>query len=221
MFNFFDKSDAQIQKDVLSEMKWDQSLAPSNMTVTAKDGVVTLRGNVPHYFEKTIAEKAAQRVGGVRAIANEIEVQILGPNEKKDEDIAAAAANALQWNYQVPDTLKISVDKGRVTLRGEVQWDYQRTAAINSINRLAGVHSVNDLTTIKSKAQTVDIKNRIEEALKRSAESEGRKINVSVNGDKVTLTGNVHSFSERDVARLAAWNAPGIMHVDNQLKLMQ
>ncbi len=221
MFNFFDKSDAQIQKDVLSEMKWDPSLAPSNTTATAKDGVVTLRGNVQHYFEKIIAEKAAQRVGGVRAIANEIEVQILGPNEKKDEDIATAAANALQWNYQVPETLKISVDKGRVTLRGEVQWDYQRTAAINSLNRLVGVRSVNDLTTIRSAGQTADIKNRIEDALKRSAESEGRKINVSVNGDKVTLTGRVHSFSESNVAQAAAWNAPGIMHVDNQLKLMQ
>ncbi len=114
MFNFFDKSDTQIQKDVLNEMKWDQSLAPSNMTVTAKDGIVTLRGNVPHYFEKTIAEKAAQRVGGVRAVANEIEVQILGPSEKKDEDIATAAVHALEWNYQVPQNLKISVDIRRV-----------------------------------------------------------------------------------------------------------
>ncbi len=221
MFNFFDKSDAQIQKDVLSELKWDQSLTPSNMTVTAKDGVVTLRGNVPHYYEKTIAEKAAQRVGGVRAVANEIEVQILGPNEKRDEDIATAAANALQWNYQVPETLKISVDKGRITLRGEVQWDYQRTAAVNTLSRLIGVQSVNDLTTIVSKIQSSDIKTRIEEALKRSAENEGRQINVTVKGDTVTLTGNVHSFSESEVARFAAWNAPGIMHVENQLKMMQ
>lgn len=221
MFNFFQKSDAQIQKDVLSEMKWDPSLTPAEMSVIAKDGIVTLRGTVPHYFEKTLAEKAAQRVGGVRAVANEIDVHILGPNEKKDEDIAVAAVNALQWNYQVPETVKVSVDKGHVTLRGEVLWDYQRAAAVNSISRLMGVRSVHDMMTIKAQAQTSDIKARIEEALKRSAEGEGRNINVAIDGDKVTLTGNVHSFSESEVARFAAWNAPGVMRVVNNLKLLQ
>jgi osmotically-inducible protein OsmY len=219
MFDFFKKTDEQIRLDVISEMKWNPSLSCDEVSVTAKDGIVTLRGTVPHYFEKTTAEESAQRVGGVRAVANELEVKMLQTDERSDQDIAEAALSAIRWNYQVPDGIKVTVTKGWVTLKGEVEWDYERSAAGDVIRPLMGVCGVTNEITIKSKVQPSDIKSRIEDALKRSAESEGRKISVSVDGSRVTLSGNVHSFSESEDARLAAWYAPGVTSVENHLKL--
>ncbi len=221
MFNFFSKTDSEIQQDVINEIKWDPSLDSSQVSVTTNDGIVTLRGSVPHYFEKSQVEDAAQRVGGVRAVADELEVNILGSFLRSDEQIAEAALSALQWSYTVPKDLKITVEKGWVTLKGETEWDYQRKAAKDAISQLMGVCGVTNSITIKSKAQPTDIKTRIEEALKRSAENEGRKINVIVSGDVATLTGNVHSFAELDVAKHAAWMAPGIMTVESHLKISQ
>jgi osmotically-inducible protein OsmY len=221
MFNFFQKNDLQIQQDVMTELLWDPKLQSAHVTATAKNGIVTLRGNVPHYFEKSSAEEAAQRVGGVRAVADEIEVKIMNSYVKSDEDIAEAALNALKWNYSVPTGIQVSVDNGWITLKGEADWDYQRNAAKSAVSCLFGVRGVSDMVTLKSKVQPSDVKTRIEEALKRSAESEGRKITVAVDGDKVTLTGNVHSFTEMEDARLAAWNAGGVMHVENNLHISQ
>jgi osmotically-inducible protein OsmY len=218
MFNFFDKKDSQIQHDVMNELKWDPSVTSTQISVTAKNGIVTLHGSVPHFVEKSMAENAAQRVGGVRAVTDEIEVNLMGL-DRSDEDIAEAALNALKWNYSVPDDIKVTVDNGWITLRGEADWDYERTAAQSAVRQLMGVVGVSNKITIKSQVQPSDIKARIEEALKRSAESEGRKINVSVNGDSVTLSGFVESFSEIEDARMAAWNAPGVMSVENNLKL--
>ncbi len=219
MFNLFKKADSQIQNDVKSELKWDPSVADSQITVTASDGIVTLRGSVPHYFEKRTAEKAAQRVGGVRAVADEIEVELFNIHKKTDQEIAEAALNALKWNYQVPGDIKVSVDKGWITLRGETDWAFQKAAAANAVNHMIGVRGVSNEMTIKKQVQTSDVKTRIEEALRRSAEREGRKINVAVNGSCVTLSGNVHSYSEIGDAALAAWNAPGVSKVENNLKL--
>ncbi len=219
MFNLFEKTDAQIQNDVKSELKWDPSVADSQITVTANDGIVTLRGSVPHYFEKHTAEKAAQRVGGVRAVADEIEVELFNMHKKTDQEIAEAALNALKWNYQVPDDIKVSVDNGWITLRGETEWAFQKTAASNAVNHMIGVRGVSNEMSIKKQVQPSDIKTRIEEALKRSAEREGRKINVTVKGSCVTLSGSVHSYSEIGDAALAAWNAPGVSKVENNLKL--
>lgn len=219
MFNFHRKSDAQIQEDVMCELRWNPSVTAAQISVTAKDGVVTLRGSVPHYFEKNSAEETAQRVGGVRAVADELEVNLLGSYERTDSDIAAAALTALDWNYAVPEGMKVTVDRAWVTLKGEVDWDFERNAAKNAITPLMGVRGVTNEITLKKRAQSSDIKTRIEEALKRSAESEGREINVAVDGAKVTLSGNVHSFSEIEDARLAAWGAPGVMTVESNLKL--
>ncbi len=219
MFNLFEKTDSQIQKDVKSELKWDPSVADSQITVTASDGIVTLRGSVPHYFEKRTAEKAAQRVGGVRAVADEIGVELFTTHKKTDQEIAEAALNALKWNYQVPDDIKVSVDNGWITLRGETDWAFQKAAASNAVNHMIGVCGVSNEIIIKEKVQPSDVKTRIEEALKRSAEREGRKINVAVKGSCVTLSGNVHSYSEIGDAALAAWNAPGVSQVENNLKL--
>jgi osmotically-inducible protein OsmY len=219
MFDFFKKTDEQIRLDVKSEMKWNPSLTCDQVSVTVKDGIATLRGTVPHYMEKNTAEESAQKVGGVRAVANELEVKLLGSNEKSDQDIAEAALNALKWNYQVPEGVKVSVTKGWVTLKGEAEWDFERNAARNVVSPLMGVCGVSNEITIKTKVQPLDIKSRIEDALKRSAESEGRKIEVTVDGSRVTLSGNVHSFSEVEDARMAAWYAPGVTSVENNLKL--
>ena len=221
MFNFFDKTDTKIQQDVMNELKWDPSVTSTQISVTAKDGIVTLRGSVPHYFEKSTAEEAAQRVGGVKAIADEIEVDMMGSYLRSDSDIAEAAVNALAWSYSAPKTLKVTVEKGWITLKGETEWEFERNAAKNAVKSLMGVRGVSNDITLKSRVQPSDVKSHIEEALKRSAEAEGRNITVEVKGNHVTLTGNVHSFSEMTDAGLAAWNAPGVTLVDNNLKIAQ
>lgn len=219
MFNFFSKTDSQIQQDVINEIKWDPSVTSSQVSVTADDGIVTLRGSVPHYYEKSLVEEAAQRVGGVRAVADEIEVNLMGSYNRSDLQITEAALSALEWSYSVPKNIKVSVEKGWITLKGETEWDYQRTAAKDAVGQLMGVCGVTNYISIKSKVLPRDIKTRIEEALKRSAEAEGRDISVSVDGDKATLTGNVNSYSEREDAGNAAWMAPGIMSVENNLRI--
>ena len=217
--NSTQKNDNEIQKDVVSELLWDPRVTSSHVSVSAKDGIVTLRGNVPHYFEKSAAEEAAQRVGGVKAVADEIEVKIMGSYERTDEDIAEAALNALAWSFSVPKGLKVVVEKGWITLSGEADWDFQRSSAKDAVSSIMGVSGVSNTITIKTSPRPPDVQLRIEEALKRSAESEGRKIKVSIKDDQVTLSGHVHSFSEIGDAGLAAWNAPGVTWVVNNLKV--
>ncbi len=213
----FKKSDTEIQEDVINEIKWDPSITANQVSVTVKDGIVTLHGSVPHYFEKSRSEDAAQRVSDVRAVADELEVNLMGSYERSDSQIAEAALNALEWSYSVPKGLRVTVEKGWITLKGETEWDYQRNAAKDAISQLMGVCGVNNQITIKSKVRQDDIKVRIEQALKRTAEKDSKKITVSVKGDKVTLSGKVQSFTERSDARLAAWMAPGVMTVENNL----
>ena len=219
MFNFFKKTDKQVKDDVMDELMWDPRLDSSKIKVSAKDGVVTLSGTVPHYMEKRSAEHAAQRVGGVKAVADELEVK--GIFDKSDEEIAQAAVSAMKWNYSVPGDVKIAVDKGWVNLTGEVDWDFQRKAAKDTVSDLLGVCGVSNNITIKSQTQPNDVKTRIEQALKRSAEAEGRKIKVTMDGNKVILSGNVHSISEFDDARQAAWMAPGVVSVENNITVAQ
>ena len=219
MFNFFNKTNADVKRDVINELMWDPKVTSSQVKVSADDGIVTLSGTVPHYIEKLAAEQAAQRVGGVKAVADELEVK--GLFDKTDEDIARAASNALKWNYLVPDGIKIAVEKGWITLSGKTEWDYQRNAAKNSVSELLGVRGITNSITIKSKVQPSDIKTRIEKALKRSAEAESKKISVSVKGDTVTLSGKVHSFAESSDASDAAWMAPGVQNVENNLTISQ
>ncbi|MBY0554726.1 BON domain-containing protein [bacterium] len=219
MFNIFDKTDSQIQQDVVNEIKWDPSVTSAQVIVTAKNGIVTLRGNVAHYFEKTHAEEAAQRIGGVRAVVDEMEVGLMGSFTRSDEQIAEAALNALSWNYLAAKNVKVVVEKGWITLTGDAEWEYQRKAAKHAVSQLMGVIGVTDHIAIKSKVIPADVKKSIEDALKRSAEVEGRKISVTVNGDRAILSGNVHSVAERIDAGHAAWMAPGIMTVENNLKI--
>lgn len=219
VFNFFNKNDLDLKNDVINELMWDPSVTSSKVKVSSKDGIITLSGSVPHYIEKMSAEKAAQRVGGVRVVADELEV--MGALDKSDEEIAEASLNAIKWKYSVPDDVKISVDHGWITLTGDVDWNYQRAAAESAVADLLGVNGVTNSIKIKDQVLPSDVKTRIEEALKRSAEAEGRKIHVVVQGDTVTLTGNVHSFGEVEDARFAAWAAPGVMTVINNLTISQ
>ena len=219
MFKFFEKADAKLQQDVTNELKWDPSITSTQVSVTAKDGIVTLRGQVPHYLEKFKAEEAAQRVAGVRAVADELDVDLLPSSGRSDQDIAEAAVTALEWHYQVPEGVKVAVEKGWVTLKGHVDWDYQRLAARDTCSMLLGVRGVTNEIAIKSKVSAGDVKTRIEDALKRSAEEEGRGIQVDVKGRHVTLTGNVHSLTDIELAQLAAWNAPGVTNVQNDLRI--
>lgn len=219
MFSFFEKDDEQIQIDVMKELKFDPSVTSAQISVTAKNGIVTLSGSVPHFFEKTSAEEAAQRVGGVRAVADEIEVQLMGAYEKSDAEIANAVLNAIEWNFSVPRDVKVSVDNGWITLRGEAEWDYQRQATKKAVSHLLGVKGVRNNMTIKARADATDIQHRIEEAFKRSAEADGKNISVRVDGNKVTLAGKVHSFSDLADAGTAAWNTPGVSEVVNNLRI--
>ena len=215
MFNFYNKSDEDVRKDVVNELLWDPSISDSQIKVTASNGMVTLRGSVPHYIEKKVAERAAQRVGGVKAVADELTVK--GAFDKTDEEIARAGISALKWNYSVPENVKLAVANGWITLSGETEWEYQRKAAENAVSKLIGVVGFTNSITLKPKFLASDVRTQIEQALKRSAESEGKQITIVVKEDAVTLSGNIHSFSEMEDIRRAAWNAPGVKAVINNM----
>jgi osmotically-inducible protein OsmY len=216
------KTDSQIQADVIRELNWDPSVAHEHIGVAVTDGVVTLSGTIPSYIEKSAAEKAAQRVAGVKAVVEKIEVRLPGAAKRGDEDLAKAIVNQFKWNVQVPEeSVKASVEEGWVELTGQVEWDFQRTAAEKCIKGLTGIKGVANNVRIKSKnIQPETIKHKIEEALKREAEREARRISINVRGSTVTLAGNVRSFAEMEDARLAAWSAPGVTKVENNLHVL-
>jgi osmotically-inducible protein OsmY len=214
------KTDEEIQRDVQAELKWDARLQPNEIGVIVKDGVVTLAGWVDSYLKKWNAEEAAQRVAGVKAVANDIEVRLPGSSERTDSDIAAAAVHALEWDALVPsDRLQVTVSKGWVTLRGEVDWQYQRGDAERVVRRLTGVKGVTNLITVKPHTAPSDLKKRIEEALVRSAKVDADRISIEVQGSKAILKGTVRSWAEREEAERVAWSAPGILSVENRITI--
>ncbi|MDP4076355.1 BON domain-containing protein [Acidovorax sp. A1169] len=215
------KSDSQIQKDVLDELLWEPSVHAAEIGVEVHEGVVTLAGHVNSYAEKFQAEQAAQRVSGVKALAMEIDVKLVGSSKRTDAEIAASVESALQWtNFVSKDSVKVMVEKGLVTLSGDVDWDYQRLAAVTAIRFLRGVKGINDQISIKPKVAVAAVKADIEAALKRRAHTDSHAISVSVKGQAVTLSGKVHSWSERDLAATSAWGTAGVYQVINNIELI-
>ena len=213
--------DIDLRKDVLEELEWDPSIDARTIGVAVEDGIVALTGHVPSYAAKTSAERIVKRVLGVFGVANDLEVKLLSTAQRDDVDIARSAVNALEWNVSVPKgDVKVAVSKGWVTLDGGVEWYYQKRAAEDTVMVLAGVRGVTNNVTVTSKpVRVADVKGKIEAALKRSAEVDSKKIAVQATDGKVILTGTVRSWVEREDAVSAAWSAPGVMNVVDQIRI--
>lgn len=214
------KTDSDLKKDVLSELMWDPLIPEARVGVTVSDGVVTLTGHLDTYAEKVAAKRAAERVSGVKAIAVELDVIPVGVHQRNDTEIATAVEHALGWNTSVPqDRVKVTVEKGWVTLNGELDWNFQRRAVERMIRPLKGVVGITDNIRLKALPVPVNLSNRIQDALTRQAVREARRIEISMDGSVVTLCGHVHSWAERNAAEGATWSAPGVSRVNNQLTI--
>ena len=214
------KTDNALQRDVLAELQWDPRVDHSHIGVAAKDGVVTLSGIVPSYAEKVAAEKAAQRVQGVKAIAEEIEVRFAFDPKSSDSEIGQRILAIFNWDVTIPhDRLKVKVEHGFVTITGNVEWNFQKKAAFKAASRVGGVKGVVNLIELAAKPTPDDVRDRILSAFQRTSLLDANSIDISVLGGTMKLGGRVRGWNERKIAEQAAWSAPGVTRVEDDILL--
>jgi osmotically-inducible protein OsmY len=214
------KTDLEIQKDIMDELSWEFLLNPNEIGVAVKNGIATLTGTVDSYSKKMLAEKAAKKVIGVKAVPEEIEVRLADHGKKTDTDIALAVVNELKWNSFIPDEkIKVKVEKGWVTLEGELEWNFQRRATKRAVENLEGVVGIINNIVIVPKIKPSEVKNKISAAFHRSATIDAETIEIEAIGSRVVLSGSVRSFAEKRDAEKAAWLAPGVSQVENNIEI--
>lgn len=212
------KTDGELQRDVMDELEWEPSVDHADIGVAVTDGVVTLSGFVKSYPEKIAAEKAARRVIGVRAIAEEIKVRFASEPKTADSDIARRIVDTMAWSVSIPtDKVKVKVEHGWVSLSGMVDWDYQRKEAQRVAGRVTGVVGVSNLVEVRQHPTPADVKDRIVSAFKRQADLDAASVTVMTDGGTVKLSGKVKAWAERGAAERAAWSAPGVTRVEDNI----
>ncbi len=213
--------DRLLQQEISAELEFEPSVDAARIGVSVTDRVVTLSGLVPNFAQKRAAEAAAQRVKGVRAVAERIKVDLGGVDPPADEDIARRVLTALDDDVLVPrGKVTVSVQQGRATLDGEVEWNFQRTSAEEDVRKLRGIVGILNYITLKPRVDAGDVTRGIADALQRSAGVEARRINITAQDGKVRIEGSVNTWSEREVIEHAVWSAPGVTAVEDRLHVL-